>query len=318
MKAITYRINIFSLIIILTFIFAFQNYLNLFSKTFGRQAQASLDLEEEKLVAELAGLELSIYSTQAQELNQVRNDIMQEFSESDFASITIQAKASFIDTLLFDSKLKEFMNSSNLNKSNKSLLNKMKLYLPNELLIRFLPKDKSLDQIIAIEEYLRENQYSFLESNLIPSVKSNIKHYYFDKTKFAELLFDINEVTKTRTKIYSDYRKQSYIEFTLLFLGSIFLTCLIQLYDKYLTAKYQSNVRFLLKGSVNPRTYFSSLKWKKSISMIIVILALMIFFLPISNEIIPIKVDVKTIIVSTMISLLNIQIFIFKKERITL
>ncbi len=309
-------LNLLVVVILISISLAYQNYLKLVSRSMGEEAQLQLSNEEEALINDLASLSLSIYSTNNSELNQVRNDIMGQFSEEDFQSITIQPQASFIDTLLFDSKLKEFMDNSNLNKSNKSLLKKMKLYLPNELLVSLLPDIGAIEQIIAIEEYLQENSYIFLNSNEIPSVKSNIKHYYFDKSKFKEIMDQFSLIVSQRATLQKQLHRQYYFEGFLVAFLLLFVPVLIQLIDYYLRLHNQEKIKFLLKGHIHPRKYYKGLWFKKSLSMIIILIGLIASLIIDFNGLFNINIDTRPLVFNILLIAINLVIFISKKERI--
>ncbi len=309
-------LNIIIIVIILIFNFAYQNYLDIRSQAFGQAAYKILSDHEQVLINDLSTLEFSIYSTQTSELNQVRNDIMTQYSEADFRSITVQPQASFIDTLLFDSKLKDFMNNSSLNKSNKSLLSKMKLYLPNELLISFSPELKTIDQIISIQDYLQENDYVFLESDKIPSVKSNIKHYYFNKEKFSSLMNDFKILLEKKEDYRNRNQFQNYFEAINLFIILLILTLFIQLVDYYLKNKYLERINFLLKGHISPRKYHNKLFWNKSIALFILLVVHGLYLVPQVKNVLQTDIDIKNSICSVFLLLLNITLFSIKKERI--
>ena len=309
-------LNVLVLVLFSSLILAYNSYYGLKDEAVGDLAQVQLQEKEDNSLDELASLKFSVYSTQTTELNQVRNDIMAQFQESDFASITIQPKASFIDTLLSDSQLKEYMNKSDLKKSNKSLLNKMKLYLPNELLVSFLPSIKAIDQTMAIEEYLQENGYTFLDGKAIPSVKSNIKHYYFDKSLFDKVVDNFSSIAEAKDIIKTKNNALAYQEIIFMFLNLLFVTAFIQLLDYYLLNKNMDKIKFLLKGHIKPKTYYRKIKYLKSVSLIIILLSLVLFsFIDISSFI-KINSDIKFISFVGVILITNLMIFFIKKERI--
>jgi hypothetical protein len=302
----------------MTISWGYQNYLQVISKATGKQAQSILAQAENKIINDLSALKFSIYSTRSNELKQVRNDIMVKFTEEDFQSITIQPQASFIDTLLFDSKLKDFMNSSNLNKSNKSLLNKMKLYLPNELLISFLADLQAMDQIIAIEDYLQENGYSYLNSNVVPSVKSNIKHYYYDKAKFSEIMQDYSNIINQRDKYIKESTYQNYLQAIILIITLLLATIFIQVFDFYLKMINQEKINFLLKGHISQKKYFRNLWWKKSLTLMLSLVCLLTTFIIDFQEILNINIDTRNVFFIIILIATNLAIFILKKERTSL
>lgn len=318
MKKRFISLNFLILILIMAISWGYQNYLQLTSKSVGKQAQYILAQAENKIINDLSALKFSIYSTRSNELKQVRNDIMAKFTEEDFQSITIQPQASFIDTLLFDSKLKDFMNSSNLNKSNKSLLNKMKLYLPNELLISFLADLQAMDQIIAIEDYLQENGYSYLNSNVVPSVKSNIKHYYYDKAKFSEIMQDYSNIINQRDKYIKESTYQNYLQAIILIITLLLATIFIQVFDFYLKMINQEKINFLLKGHISPKQYFRNLWWKKSLTLMLSFVCLLTTFIIDFQEILNINIDTRNVFFIIILIATNLAIFILKKERTSL
>lgn len=284
----------------------------------GVSALNQLSEEERECLNKLASIKLSVYSTQTNELNQVRTDIMAKFEETDFESIKIQPKAAFIDSLLYDSKLKEYMNSSNLKRSNQSLLNKMKLYLPNELFVSFLANSQAIDQIFSIEEYLLENDYNFIGGSSIPTVKSKVKHYYYDKPLFKELVTELSEIAEFRDSLSTNKLLRQITEFGLLFALFILITSIIQLLDYYLFNINMVKIKFLLKGHINPRRFKKHVISSKTISLIIIlVLSLLCIILDFTKKI-DINVYPEVIFYIAVIALSNLVIFIFKKERIEL
>ncbi len=296
--------------------FAYHNYSRLKDVAVGSLALKQLEEREDISLEKISSLQLSVYSIQANELSQVRKDIMAKFQESDFESITIQPRAAFIDSLLFDSKFKQYMNNSNLTKSNKSLLNKMKLYLPNELLISFLANSQSINQIFSIEEYLTENGYSYIGGSSIPSVKSQVKHYYYDKNLFNDLVTEFAAIAQERDFLLKQRGNNKIIGIALMGFLFIFMTTLIQLYDFYLLNINSEKIKFLLKGHINPRKYQRYIAKMKSISLILIIIVCILdFALKLSSKI-NINLDQKLLIFISFTALTNLLIFTIKKERI--
>lgn len=314
-----HRFIVLNLIIILLFCFisiGFNHYYQLKDSVVGNCANEILDKRESVVLDKLGTIKLSIYSIDASELSRVREDILTEFTEDDFQSLIIQPKASFIDTLLYDSKLKKYLEQSNTKKPSKSLLNKMKLYLPNELLISFLSKIGTMEQLSAIETYLTENGYEFISSSNIPSVKSNMKHYYYDKNLFSDSILQISNITKEREQLKSRATTLFKIELSGYVILFLILTLLIQLLDFYLFTISKKRIRFLLKGHINPRTYTKKVVIKKSIGLfaifVIVSASLLLkfnFFTTLYEN--------KAYIIFILLSLFaNLLFFIIKRERI--
>lgn len=311
----------FNLIVLILFVFlllTYHNYAELRNISIGEFAKTELGILEKSSLDKLSTIKFSIYSTQTEELNQVRNDIMAQFQETDFQSLIIQPKASFIDSLLYDSKLKEYMNNSNLKKSNKSLLNKMKLYLPNELLISFLPKNESVDLILAIEEYLIENDYNFISGSNIPTVKSNIKHYYYDRILFGELMTEFSGFNQERNNLTIQAMQTNRFEIGISLLLFLFITGFIQVLDYYLLSKNTERIKFLLKGHINIRKYNKSIAWNKSLSLILILIISIIYMIRdfgVNNYF---NLDHRIILFIAFTALANLLILIIKKERVDL
>lgn len=314
-----HRFIILNVIVILLFCFisiGFNHYYQLKDSVVGNGAIKILDNRESVVLDKLATIKLSIYSIDASELTRVREDILTEFTEDDFESLIIQPKASFIDTLLYDSKLKKYLEQSNAQKPSQSLLNKMKLYLPNELLISFSRKNNTIEQLSVIETYLTENSYEFINSGNIPSVKSNMKHYYYDKTLFSDSILQISNINKEKEQLES--RSATLFKIELAGYGVLFLmlTLLIQLLDFYLFAINKERIRFLLKGHINPRTYPKSAIIKKSAGLIAIFVVVIASLLFRFNLFTALYLNTAYIIFILFSLLINLLFFIIKKERI--
>jgi len=311
-------LNITILFIFVSLLIAGKYYLNLRDEVIGVSAQKKLDEIERESLQKIANIKLSVFSIQANELNQVRNDIMEKFHESDFESIIIQPKAAFIDSLLYDSKLKEYMNNSNLKRSNQSLLNKIKLYLPNELLISFLTNSESLKQVYSIEEYLLENEYNYIGGNSIPTVKSNVKHYYYDKNLFNDVVTELSKITDKKNIIARKINEQQIFEFSFLIILFFIVTFLIQLVDYYLLNINMGKIKFLLKGHLNPRKYKKHVLISKSISLVLILIFCLLNLIIDLSAKINFEIDQEVTIFAGLIAITNLLVFIFKKERIEL
>jgi len=311
-------LNTTILLIFAFLVIAFVNYSKLKNTAIGEVAKNLIEEKEKVSFNKIATLKLSVYNTQTNELNQLRNDIMAKFQENDFESITILPKAAFIDSLLHDSKLKKYMNSNKLNKSNQSLLNKMKLYLPNELLISFLPKRETINQIYSIEEYLEESGYIFISGSSIPTVKSSVKHYYYDKNLFQELDAEISNLTQQRYFLSINESENRIIELILLIFLIITITLLIQLLDYYLLNANMEKIKFLLKGHINPKKYYKLVIVLKSLSLsLILIISLLALFLSLTSKTY-FEIENSLLIFVAVTAFINLGLFILKKERINL
>lgn len=312
-----HRFLIFNIIIILLFGFIFMSfhyYFQLKDFAVGKSANELINNRESLLLDKLAAIKLSIYSIDANELSKVREDILTQFTEEDFSGLIIQPKASFIDTLLYDSKLKRYLEQGNTKKPSKSLLNKMKLYLPNELLISFLRKSDATEQLLSIETYLTENGYEFISSGNIPSVKSDIKHYYYDKNIFSDLMLQFTEISEERSLL--KYKSRTLHNRELMTYGFLLLTIslLIQLLDYYLATISAERTRFLVRGHLNPRTYHKQVRAKKSIVLIIILFSAMEGLL-IQLSFISKLYSAPFIGFIVLVALVNLVIINVKKER---
>lgn len=308
------NLAVFMLFLLLTF--AYYSYSQMHDIAIGSSALAKLQEREQVGLDKLATIKISVYSTQTSDLNQLRNNIMAQFKEEDFESLVIQPKAAFIDSLLYDSKLKEYMNNSDLNTSNKSLLNKMKLYLPNELLISFLADSKAIEQIISIEEYLNSNDYHFISGSHIPTVKSKIKHYYFDKKNFEILKADLTANAQEIKFLKNENIQQGYLEIGLMAGVLLFVTLLIQLLDYYLLQVNLEETKFLLKGHIDPRLYHKQIIPLKSIILLVVFLLSLLYLTIDLASLLHFQLDNAFVIFMGLTSLTNFLIFFYKKERI--
>lgn len=315
----------FLLNIAIAFLFSFvligcQYYLNLRDNVIGISALSKLEALEKEALLKVATIKLSVYSTNTNELSQVRNDIMAQFQEADFESITIQPKAAFIDSLLNDSKLKEYMNNSNLKRSNQSLLNKMKLYLPNELLISFLDNGESITQVLSIEEYLLDNEYNFVGSSSIPTVKSNVKHYYYDKALFNDLVTEFTNISEKRNLLSAEKSEQQIFEISFMILLFLFITAFTQLIDFYLLNKNMAKIKFLLKGHIDPRKYKKLTIESKTMSLGLILVFSIIELIRNRANLMNLQFEPAIIVILFVVitALINLLIFIFKKERIEL
>lgn len=314
-----HRFLVLNLIIILLFCFisiGFNHYYLLKDSVVGNSANKILEKRESVVLDKLGTIKLSIYSIDASELSRVRDDILTKFTEDDFHSLIIQPKASFIDTLLYDSKLKKYLEQSNSKKPSNSLLNKMKLYLPNELLISFSREIGTIEQLSAIETYLTENDYEFISSSNIPSVKSNMKHYYYDKNLFSDSKLQISNIITERARLESRATTLFKIELVGYVILFIILTLLIQLLDFYLLTISKERVRFLLKGHINPRTYSKKVVIKKSIgffTIFVIVVASLLFKFNFFTA----NYENRAYLIFILLSLfVNLLFFIIKKERI--
>lgn len=318
MKSRFFLFNIVIIVLYCFLAFTYSNYEKLKDKAVGETEQERLNIKEEESLAKLANVQLSIYSIEAEELKQVKKDIMAKFQESDFQSLTIQPKAAFIDSLLYDSKMKKYMNSSNLKKSNTSLINKMKLYLPNELLISFLPKIESLEMILSIEDYLTENNYNYISGSNIPTVKSNIKHYYYDKQTFGELMATFSYLANDRNFLNQESAQIFNNELAIMILLFIFIIAFVQFFDSCLLTKNNEKIKFLLKGHINITKYSKQIVWSKSFSLILVLASSGFCYFSdiITNKYI--KLDDKLLFFIGLTCVANLLIFVLKKERVDL
>ena len=318
MKSRFLLFNIVVLLLYIILLLAYHNYDRLKDIAIGETSEVKLKNKEDYYLEKISTIKLSVYSGDTNELNQVRNDIMVKFQESDFQSITIQPKASFIDSLLEDSKLKEYMNKSNLKKSNKSLLNEMKLYLPNELLISFLPKSESIELILSIEDYLKENGYGNISGSNIPTVKSNIKHYYYDRNMFAELITNFSNLSMERSSLSELNSRIFNIEIALMILLFMVYIAFIQILDKYLHYRNLEKLKFLFKGHIITRKYLKQIVWYKLFSLILILVFSGIYLINDLGTSTFFKLDIKFIIFIALTCITNLLLFFFKKERIDL
>jgi len=311
-----HRFIVLNIVIILLFglvSVGFNYYYQFKDFAIGKTAKGLLDSRESLLLDNLATIKLSVYSINANELSRVREDILTKYTEDNFHSLIIQPKASFIDTLLYDSKLKQYLDQG---KSSQSLLNKMKLYLPNELLISFLRENDSTERLISIEAYLTENGYDFISSSNIPSVKSNIKHYYYDKNLFSDLILQFDEISKERTSLGYKRDRLFNIEIATYLFLLINITLLIQLLDFYLFTTGRERLRFLLKGHLNPRTYHKKTIIQKNIGLAIIIIIALVSLLLKLSSFTKIYLNSTFIVFVLLLAVVNSVIFNFKKERI--
>ena len=103
-----HRFLVLNIVIILLFglvSVGFNYYYQFKDFAIGKTAKGLLDSRESLLLDNLATIKLSVYSINANELSRVREDILTKYTEDNFHSLIIQPKASFIDTLLYDSKI---------------------------------------------------------------------------------------------------------------------------------------------------------------------------------------------------------------------
>ncbi|MBI9032286.1 hypothetical protein JEZ13_09845 [bacterium] len=313
-------ITLNSVIIILftLLLLAHINYFKLKDLAIGETAINELNLRENENLQKLTSIKFTVYNTRTNDLNQIRNDIMAIFQESDFSSITILPKAAFIDSLLHDSKLKDYISNTNFTKYNQSLINKMKLYSPNELLISFLPKKQTIDQIHSINEYLQDNGYILISDGNIPAIKSDIKHYYFNKAMFEELEGELSELTGKKYNLQGFKASNRIIEIAFLIVIMIFASIFVQLLDYYLLKANLERFKFLLKGHINPRKYLKTVILLKSISLALIFLCSILWLirgLLVKNNSL---IEPFFVVLLAFTALVNIVVYVIKKEKVNL
>lgn len=316
MKSRFILLNLVAIALVIIFIAGNVGISQIRKALIGEGAIQTLEKEEVANIQLLRNVKFSIYCSSLNELKKVKEDVITQIPEEMFEGIIIQPKASFIDSLMYDSKLNKYLSADKKSKKGRSLINKMSRYLPNELLINFKREESSFKQVKALEEYLLSLDYHYIEFYNIPSVKSEIKHFYFNKTMFSEI---VNNASVITNKINFLKKQNREITIFLLIFNSLFTILgifFIQFYDSWLAKRYLEEFNLLLKGRFNPKTYLKSIKKYKSIALYIV--------LTLSSAILVINIlsltslfkllDIYTLTYLILFSVGNITAFTIKKE----
>ncbi len=315
------RFIVFNISILIVYIIVLAigfGYNEIRSYSFGEKAKSFNDYQKQILLDRYSKLQFSIYHNDVNELERVKSDITKIYPLKEFKSITIQEQASFIDSLLYDSDIVKYMRKSKFSNKNKSLLNNLKLFLPNELLINFGQSEKNPMLISAIEDYLVNQEYSFIQKGNLPSVKSNIKHYYYNKSESGDIMMKLSDNYKIENLRSERDKLWKYIMIAFSLVLCLILVLLVRLLDQYFRLKYLTLTKLLLQGRVNPVKYFKLLAFSKSFVLLILLVVssyeLIYSYLIKQATILPYHMML-AVISSLIISLLIINI---NKEKIEL
>ncbi len=315
------RFIVFNISILIVYIIVLAigfGYNEIRSYSFGEKAKSFNDYQKQILLDRYSKLQFSIYHNDVNELERVKSDITKIYPLKEFKSITIQEQASFIDSLLYDSDIVKYMRKSKFSNKNKSLLNNLKLFLPNELLINFGQSEKNPMLISAIEDYLVNQEYSFIQKGNLPSVKSNIKHYYYNKSESGDIMMKLSDNYKIENLRSERDKLWKYIMIAFSLVLCLILVLLVRLLDQYFRLKYLTLTKLLLQGRVNPVKYFKLLALSKSFVLLILLVVssyeLIYSYLIKQATILPYPMML-AVISSLIISLLIINI---NKEKIEL